>query len=277
LCAFLFIGYYNLVPEKPGTSSINSSISAALEKPGNSSIENKSKPFIIIKADDFLSSSDMTQDLRWRRFFEYIEEKNIKASVGIIGDVLERDLDSIKANNLIDDYLKNASKRDTFEFWNHGYNHECDSNIAEFFNTSYEYQKEHLLRTQDLVKEKLNLTMHAFGAPCSRMDNNTLRALEDANITILFFGEGLSSDKLLILPLTSCRIDKNGVHIPNYKSFVDDYYSFNCSKTDYLLLQMHPGEWDDDSFEQFKKIIDFLIEQNATFIKPYEYYELMQK
>jgi len=354
LCALLFIGYYNLVPEKPGTSSINSSILGsqkppfslttadkllkinestsisviivnasqsnfsyrwnasigkideginatnitytAPEKPGTAIITATIKDslgktyttsmpitvygqLIIIKADDFLVGSEYTAERypKWKRFFEYIENKSIKASAGIVGTVLEKRYASgWYRDEFIETYLKNASKSDTFEFWNHGYTHECNSTGTEFFNTSYEHQKEHLLKTQDLAKEKLNLTMHAFGAPCDKTDENTANVLEDvSDIKVWFYGKAFSSDKVLILTGAECGIDKDGTHIPDYKRFVDDYYLFNCSKRDYSILQIHPDEWDDEDFEQFKEITDFLIEQNDTFIKPYEYYELM--
>ena len=45
----------------------------------------------------------------------------------------------------------------------------------EFWNSPYEYQKEHLLKTQTLFKEKLNITSHTFGAPGNAIDSNTVK------------------------------------------------------------------------------------------------------
>lgn len=36
------------------------------------------------------------------------------------------------------------------------------------------------------------------------------------------------------------------------------------------MLQGHPAAWSDESFEQFKQIIDFLVEQKAAFMTPTE-------
>lgn len=45
----------------------------------------------------------------------------------------------------------------------------------------------------------------------------------------------------------------------------------------YFILQLHPNNWDEKMFNDFTKMIDFLINEESTFIKPYEYYLLLNK
>jgi len=43
----------------------------------------------------------------------------------------------------------------------------------------------------------------------------------------------------------------------------------------YPALQIHPNFWDENGFSEFKKIVNFLIQNDVTFITPYEYYQLI--
>jgi peptidoglycan/xylan/chitin deacetylase (PgdA/CDA1 family) len=43
---------------------------------------------------------------------------------------------------------------------------------------------------------------------------------------------------------------------------------------------MHPGLWertDPESFNEFEKCVDYLIEQGAVFMTPYEYYNYITR
>ena len=46
---------------------------------------------------------------------------------------------------------------------------------------------------------------------------------------------------------------------------------------EYLALQIHPKTWDNEGFNQFELIIEFLITQKVAFITPYEFYLLSEK
>jgi hypothetical protein len=55
---------------------------------------------------------------------------------------------------------------------------------------------------------------------------------------------------------------------PDYESFVKNH----DLTSRYIVFQIHPNMWDENQFEEFKKIISYLKEQKLTFILPYEYY-----
>lgn len=205
---------------------------------------------------------------RWKKFTDFVVEKEIKASLGLIGNFLEN-------NNIgFISYTKKLLQTGFFEIFNHGYDHkriildqETGVESCEFKNTQYEYQKSHILKTQELVKNKLKLNIHTFGAPENAIDDTTNRVISEINnIKVWYFG--LNNSDKLTLPRVS-NIEFPFFH-PNYLKFKANY---NCDKP-YLVLQIHPTSWNKKRFDEFKKIIEYLIAMDVTFINPYEYYLL---
>jgi len=225
---------------------------------------------VVIKADDLRFDSENIISDKWLRFFNYIERKNLKASIGVIGKSL-----SI-GNNSYFSYLKYLAKSNNFELWNHGYLHllngenDKGEKYHEFWNRSFEYQKEHLLFTQNMAKEKLGINFHGFGAPGNNIDSNTVKAIEEIpEIKVWFYGNKNSSK--LVLDLGAIIEVPTGV--PNYEAFVNHARIDN----DVLTLQVHPNQWSQKEFDEFKRIIDYLVEKDVTFMNGYEYYQLLQK
>jgi len=226
------------------------------------------KQLIFLKADDFIFDASNIISPRWISFVNFIKSRRIKASLGLIGNSLE------KGNAAYFLYLKMLDDSGYFEIWNHGYNHilngmnQNGEKFHEFWNTSYDYQKTHLLKTQYLAKEKIGITLHTFGAPGNAWDNNTLKAIEDIDeIKVWYFGPE-SYSKLSLKRLA--EIEFPTTH-PDFQKFKDNYNA----QEDYLALQVHPRAWDENEFSEFKKIVNFLIQNDVTFITPYEYYQLI--
>lgn len=229
---------------------------------------NDLKNLIILKADDLRFDNSNIISPRWQTFIDYIEDSKIKASIGIIGNSLEQ------GNNEYFSLIKTVHNKGYIEFWNHGYSHysndDSENPVWEFRNTPYKQQYEHLLKTQELAKTKIGLTLHTFGAPFNKVDENTVKAIEDINdIKVWLFGN-TSSTKLVLKRY--CDIEYP-THNPDYQKFLNNY----DSGIEYLLLQIHPNSWDNGRFNQFKQIIEFLIQEGATFITPFEYYKLLNK
>jgi predicted deacetylase len=228
------------------------------------------KQFIILKADDLIFDKINIVSEHWRSFIDFIKLKKIKASLGLIGTSLQI------GNDQYFSYLKDLDSSGYFEIWNHGYSHLINAtNITgqiyhEFWNTSYDYQKEDLLKAQALAKEKLGITLRAFGAPGNNLDRNTLKALEEIkDIKVWYFGmedfSKLSLKRSIEIELPT--------FFPNLKEFKNSYNYY--VKQPYLVLQIHPNTWDETRFSEFKKVIDLLIQNDVTFINPSEYYSLM--
>jgi peptidoglycan/xylan/chitin deacetylase (PgdA/CDA1 family) len=225
------------------------------------------RQLIILKADDLVFDGSKTVSNRWSDFFSFVKTKNIKAGVGLIGDSLR------KGNKNYHDLIKTLHTSEHFEIWNHGYSHVIGtlhgSPMDEFRNSSFESQLEQLRKTQNDAKKYAGITLRAFGAPGNAVDVNTVRALNELDeIKVWFFGlEG--SNKLI---LDRCLEIEFVAGSPDYNKFYS-YYPSRYHK-EYLVLNIHPNAWDSEKFSEFKKIVDYLIEQEVTFITPQEYYEI---
>ncbi|RME00072.1 MAG: DUF2334 domain-containing protein [Calditrichaeota bacterium] len=229
------------------------------------------KQLVMLKTDDLDFDPYYIFPKRWIKFLNYMVERKIKCSVGIIGKSLAQG--NIAYAILIQSYYNLG----LFEFWNHGYTHLLNGTNAagetfhEFYNTSYHEQKDHLLKTQNLARERLGFPLHTFGAPGNAFDKNTLRAIDEIDeLKVWLFGDTVSS-KLVLTRLINIEYPSG---VPNYAKFTSDYNNLGNS-ADYLVLQIHPNHWDNSMFNEFKQALDFLLQQQVTFITPYEYYRLI--
>jgi hypothetical protein len=216
---------------------------------------NNKKQVIILKADDFVFSE------KWARFITYIENQEMKVSLGVVGKELK--------NESLCDWIKLLSRNNNIEFWNHGLTHDCKE-YSEFNGSPYEYQLFHLRETQRLFKEKLGITVHTFGASCNEIDENTSQALADIEeIKIWYYGK---TGSIKLCPERRGEIESPVAH-PNYNEFINRYNGNRLDRYEYLALQIHPGFWDDNGWEEFEKIIDFLDQKEVVFMTPFEYYQ----
>ena len=233
------------------------------------------KQLIFLKADDLINDYSTGISKNWLRFTEYIKSKNIRASLGLIGNSLElKDGVSDIKNRLYLGFLNDIANTDNFEIFNHGYDHNIDiidesgKIYDEFKNRSTAYQYDHLMKTQNLLKEKIGVIIHTFGAPGNAIDDSTIKALNEVpEIKIWYYG--FSDPNKLILK-RKCEIEFPA-HSPDYQKFINNYDSTQA----YLAFQIHPNNWNENQFNEFEKIIDFLISKEVIFENPYKYYLLI--
>lgn len=232
-------------------------------------------PFVILKLDDLTWRSPA-----WKQTVAFLEEKNIKYSVGIICEkALEGDRQPFYA------WVKEHNATGLVEFWNHGYTHkewkdENGNKVREFAGASYEEQKQHFERSQALAQEKLGLTFRTFGAPFNKTDENTLRVLnENPDVKVFLYGTADQAKELsdvMVIERTPMNIEYP-LFIPNPDQMKKDYAKL-APTTECFVIQGHPNSWDkDDRFERFKELVNALIEQGVTFTTPYEYYLYCQQ
>jgi peptidoglycan/xylan/chitin deacetylase (PgdA/CDA1 family) len=224
---------------------------------------------VILKADDWTCDSSGSVSGRWVAFVNFVREKKIKASLGIIGRSLE------KGNRTYLQLIRELNKSGSFEFWNHGYDHVLfavnpdGEKYCEFFNTSLADQTLHLQLTQRLAKERTGVVLNTFGAPGNFFDENTAAALRKADdIKVWFFGS-VQSDKMVLVRRSEIEFP---AHNPDFDKFIQTYDSTQA----YQVFQTHPDSWDKGRFEEFRKIIDFLISKNVAFLTSREYFRLTQ-
>ncbi len=223
------------------------------------------KQFILLRADDLNEYEPNTVTPRWHRFISYLQQKKIKACLGMVGHYLRR------RNPPFSSYLKSLAASGQFEICNHGFTHnlngmnENGERYSEFRNTSYGYQKWHLMITQKVAKQKLGITLRTFYAPGNDHDETTVRVLdENEDIEIWLLGNPNSSK--FIIPESGSMEFPTGR--PDFSVFSEQY---DPEKT-LIMYGVHPNQWDDARFAEFERIIRFLEQSGVTFITASEAY-----
>ncbi len=240
------------------------------------------KQFIILKADDWQrwEWAPPGASPNWTYYMNYcINVKHIKTSAGIMNFSLDPDYPEPQPappdppiNYYLADfiaYTQSLHNTGYVEFWNHGQTHICDP--YEFQGSSYAFQAEHLAYGQTQSLALLGFTYTAFGAPCNAIDDTTTAVINDApDIKVWLFG--LPESTKMVLENGNGEIEPGDVGVPSYLGFLAGY----DAEADYVVLQHHPAfEEFRSNFGEFNLIIEYLLDQKATFIKPTEYYRLI--
>jgi hypothetical protein len=240
------------------------------------------KQLIILKADDFDRWSVFgTPPTNWQYYMDYmVNQKHIKSSAGIITQYLDPAWPSWEPGLYLPEFVSFITgfhNSGYIEFYNHGYDHDGNPPTwTEFYTTPYNHQKTHLEIGQSLFLSQLGFGSTAFGAPFNGFDATTTTVMnESPNMKVWLFGAdtGLRTDPPLIsLTRWGGEIEPAESGVPNYSGFLQSY----SPVPDYVVLQHHPGfDTFRSGFIEFTQIIDFLIGQKVTFIKPTEYYQLI--
>jgi peptidoglycan/xylan/chitin deacetylase (PgdA/CDA1 family) len=230
------------------------------------------KPYVILKLDDLWCKNDIVHP-GWEKVVDFLNEEKVIGTIGLIGTSLEKDNPDYFA------WIKKR-KEEGYEIWNHGFCHcrtkEADNVIKEFRGKNLNEQLSSIVRTQELAKEKLGITLHTFGAPYNSTDEFTTKALaEITDLKVWLYKEtSVPTEKYLMNRISEVNIEYP-VHQPDFEKFKAGYEKYKTEPI--LIIQGHPRSWTEDinRFEEFKKIILFLKQEGVTFTTPYEYY-LMQ-
>ena len=229
-------------------------------------------PVVILKLDDLWGKAgkDFIRS-RWLKVANYLTEKKIKSSIGIVGNALEGDKPEFFA------WCKKQHESGLIEFWNHGYTHgkvEFNGKKVGVFAANHELQLDYFQKTQKLAKEKLGFPFTSFGSPFNSLNQDTAKVLAtDPDIKTWMYGNTSYAKKAGYKGMVlGCKINlENPVHNPNYEKFVARYEKGNLG--DMILIQGHPNGWDDKRWDAFVKIIDFLQNKGCQFMTPTEYYK----
>jgi S-formylglutathione hydrolase FrmB len=249
--------------------------------------ERKSPPVIILKLDD-LSQKEGTILPNFRKMAELLEARQIKGSFGVILAARWPGAQSLPDSGPeYVEWVKKLATSGRIEFWFHGWDHSThDENgeaYCEFNNRTYEEQKQRFDRSQKIAREKLGFTFQTFGpgggnSKFPTFDETTLRVLaDDPHIKTWLCPKPLdeagrkleSGGKVTILDRVMDVNLERKVGEPDFNWFLEGYSKH--PDREYFVLQGHPNTWDDAKFSEVLKIIDFLIQQKATFMTPTEY------
>jgi peptidoglycan/xylan/chitin deacetylase (PgdA/CDA1 family) len=223
-------------------------------------------PKIILKLDDFQASKNSSQAIP---ILDYLIKRQIKAGFGAVAGRCDS-----TAYGVLKKYLDATNRKgeQLFEVWNHGLEHVN----PEFKERTYEYQKDHFEKADELIRKYLGIQMHSFGTPFNANDSIIFRVVsENPNYKIFMFARNAPTSLTGFKVLNNRVNMENGTGNPEYDFFVTNYNKDKVRFKDYMILQGHPNKWNEQQFEQFGRILDFLIADGCEFVLPYEYYRSM--
>ena len=232
--------------------------------------------YCILKADDFYYTESQEHGVEpyYLKYINLIKEKGIVSGIGTIAK--NWDLDTLRSDHLA--LIDSMKKSGCYEFWNHGYFHLWGGEDGfEFKHKPYDYQYKYMKKAQDVIKEKLGVTMHTFGAPGNGVDSYTtivLYNIEEQKVWLYPQNMPAAPGVLPLKNETSIEWKIDGRRSPNVKKYKENYDTFKYKDLPYLVCQLHPHRYNDDALAQLDSTFDFLLSKNVKFILPYDYYLL---
>jgi len=220
---------------------------------------------IILKLDDLTSRP---HNDGWQRCLDFLSQRQIKCSAGIIGYSLEGEHPDYFS------WIKEQQQSGRIEFWCHGFMKRSASDKAGEFEGTYEMQKAALEKCQRLAQEKLGFTFKAFGPHWSNTNAGTVRALREIpEFTTWMYGNPKDKDASGKYIYPRYLALEHTTFVPDVERFKEKFEKL-VPGHDVLVLQGHPMAWGKDRrWENFVAIIDFLQSRNCEFMTVSEYYE----
>lgn len=140
----------------------------------------------------------------------------------------------------------------------------------------YNPQFDHLSRTQDFLARVLRVQSHSFGAPFNRTDHHTraaLARLPEIKVWMCHTPTERPAATSQMLLGFDTLIEAWGPYQIDAKP-LQDRWSAKFSKQTYLVIQLHPANWDHNNqgLLKFQELVTFLKGEGSRFMTPYQYY-----
>ena len=141
----------------------------------------------------------------------------------------------------------------------------------------YNPQFDHLTRTQDFLAQVIGIRSYSFGSPFNRTDHHTREALARIpDIKVCMCHTPTERP----VPPTSQTILRFDTLIEAWGPYridakpIRDRWTTKFSKLPYLVIQLHPANWDNNNqgLIKFQELVGFLKDKGARFMTPYQYY-----
>lgn len=240
------------------------------------------KPIVILKLDDLRDNSYE----KFKLVADYVIEKDIKASFGINGKYLE----GKDQEHPFIVHTKYWDSTGNIEIWHHGWDHSKASDRswyeykgrgmddrAGYVELADNYERQYLdfEKTMDIVDEVLGITMHTFGSPYNQNDETFVEVINKFDDMKVVFFPRTPVNKQLELSIKTdmgrLNIENGGTGKADFNYFMENYNNYD-KDMEYMVLQAHPGYFNEDALASFKEICDYLITEGYTFMTPYEYF-----
>lgn len=228
---------------------------------------------VIWKFDDVRAGEKFRLPSGFKKVALWAEKNKTVISMGVICDSLTtpnaEDVTWIKKNA-----IENGG---TTEFWLHGWDHKKikkadGTDGSEFNGPDLETQKKHFKDACEIFFKNTQLKFSTFGAPYNQNDDNTVAAMDVCpDLKNWFFGP---KDKARVVLLRSINMEVATGKV-SYEKFMQAYKAKTPPSP--LVLQGHVGQWDDQSYNDFIKIADFLSKEGWVAKTPRQWAELVKK
>jgi len=221
---------------------------------------------VIIKADDFRGTTGA-----WTNFLDVSRAAGVKVAIGVIADSIQN-----KTSDWA--WMRAQERQGDVEFWTHAWDHKQwttnGQTVSEFQGSGLAHQREHLARSQALLKTALGRDVIAFGTAYNGFDADTATVINESPELRLFFTHRLAAAKDLLT---------NRVEVLDVISEGDGTGKPNAEKLAATLakrppgpvsLQFHPPYFDPPHLEEYRKILANLKAQGYAMLLPSEYVAL---
>lgn len=226
----------------------------------------KKSPVIIFKLDDL----GATNVAGFQKAADECAKLGIKCSFGVIADRTMAGSKPSDYQNLKDGVF--AKMREWYsqgiEIWHHGRYHVRE----EYSTNTYEQQLADFREAMQLIKSAAGITMTAFGSPFNNSTETTQKMIAEnfPEIKVVMLAKNPNNANPNSLYITdSVKFEKDTGVVNDYESMIADY---EAKKTkDVLIFQGHPANWSEESYENFRKLVEYLKADGCTFMTPTEY------
>lgn len=240
------------------------------------------KSIIILKLDDLRDSTLKN----FSSVSDFVIDQHLYASFGINGISLE---EKDKCHPFVKS-IREWNNSGHIEIWHHGWDHSkaLDRSWFEYSGRDLDTRNsyKHLLsnynrqlidfkKTYDIVLEKCGITMRSFGTPYNQNDEVIKTILDQFPEIKVFLFPRTPLYKQLELSIKAgegrLNIEDGKPGNVDFNYFINNYENYQKSM-DYMVLQAHPGEFNNKSFREFTKICTYLKSGGHTFMTPHQYY-----
>ncbi|MBU0609617.1 MAG: polysaccharide deacetylase family protein, partial [Armatimonadetes bacterium] len=216
----------------------------------------------------------------WVRLADLFAARGIKGSFGVLaGSLADATPEAVK-------WMQDQRASGRVEFWFHGWDHaahvENGEVCGEFTDRSYEEQKRRFDDSQKLVRERLGFAFETFGPPGGgshgSFDASTTRVMaEDPDMKVWLYPQPLddagrelqAAGKVTILDRVWSVNLESAVGVPYLKA-LEAGWAANPQR-EYFVLQGHPAMWAGAKYDEWLRVLDFLIARKAVFMTPAAY------
>lgn len=220
--------------------------------------------------------NDDIQPYYRRAEMEAVDEVFVEEGVPVTQGVIPRnDNESLDPNQQLCQYLRDRATAhpDLFEFALHGYTHEELTSFhsgSEFGGLAYEKQHHRISEGTRTLESCIGERPRTFIPPLDTYDNNTVRALVEANYTVVSGGGWFTNQYYG----ETRPFETNGLlHVPNSQSFVknwstNEFYSERAierrfdrayqNQSLYMQMLHYPTFTDESKLETLRGVIEHM-------------------